>query len=373
MRKMTKSSLLFTCALLAAQGASAAPDLIVKRHAAQRFATLPEVANFPEGIAVNPANGDVFVSTFEFNGSGSETNGIVRFDRNGRLLAVSDFSSNVPLLGLAFNPADGHVYVASVGNFQGLPSSVRRIPADFVNGAALQDVATIPNIGAPPNRTVANPDGSQDVITFGDNASVPNALAFTSNGRLLISDSFQGAIFSVVNPTACSGACVAEPVVQSGMLATTGFPPFGANGMAFNADERALYIANTGDDRVLKLTNLDTSNDVSVFAESVNGADGLTVDSKGLVWVAANQGDEVVALNDGGRVVVKLGAFEGVAPDGAPRGLLFPASLAIAGNKMLVTNLALPLTPAAGDEPEEDVSRYTVSRLTIPHRNERGD
>jgi len=30
-----------------------------------------------------------------------------------------------------------------------------------------------------------------------------------------------------------------------------------------------------------------------------------------------------------------------------------------------VTNLSLPLTPAAGDEPEEDVTTYTVSRFEL--------
>lgn len=369
MKYLAKGVCIIMFSLLFAGAATAHPDLIVKRNAAVRFATLPTVANFPEGIAVNPHNGDIFVSTFGFNGSGTETNGIVRLDRYGHLLAVSDFSGNVPLLGLAFNSADDNVYVASVGNFQGQPSGVKRIPANFSNGAALQDVATIPNIGAPPNRTVPNPDGSQDVIQFGDNASVPNALTFAANGRMLISDSFQGAIFSVADPAACSGGCVADLVVQSGLLATTGFPPFGANGLAFNADESALFIANTGDDRVLKLTNLDTTNDLSVFTESINGADGLTVGPNGLVWVAANQGDEVVALNGAGRVVVKLGDFEGISRDGAPRGLLFPASLAIAGDNMFVTNLALPLTAAVGDEPEEDVTRYTVSRISIPPRS----
>jgi hypothetical protein len=33
---------------------------------------------------------------------------------------------------------------------------------------------------------------------------------------------------------------------------------------------------------------------------------------------------------------------------------------------MFVTNLALPLTPATGDEWEEKVSTYTVSRIRIP-------
>jgi hypothetical protein len=33
-----------------------------------------------------------------------------------------------------------------------------------------------------------------------------------------------------------------------------------------------------------------------------------------------------------------------------------------------VTNAALALTPAVGDEPEEDVTRYTISRVRVPVR-----
>jgi hypothetical protein len=74
----------------------------------------------------------------------------------------------------------------------------------------------------------------------------------------------------------------------------------------------------------------------------------------------------VVILNGSGRVIAKLGDFLGIHSDGSPRGLLFPASVVIVDDKIFVTNLALPLTPQIGDEPEEDVTRYTVSRINIP-------
>ena len=90
--------------------------------------------------------------------------------------------------------------------------------------------------------------------------------------------------------------------------------------------------------------------------------------------MAANQADEVVALNANGRVVAKLGDFQGIRNDGTVRGLLFPASLVILGDEIFVTNLALPLNGVAGDEPEEDVTRYTISRIRarVPGRD-RGD
>jgi hypothetical protein len=73
---------------------------------------------------------------------------------------------------------------------------------------------------------------------------------------------------------------------------------------------------------------------VSVFTESINGADGLAFDDDGRLWAAANQNDEVAAVNDKGRVIVRLGEFRGIDRHGAPRGLLFPASLVIVDDWM---------------------------------------
>jgi sugar lactone lactonase YvrE len=155
-------------------------------------------------------------------------------------------------------------------------------------------------------------------------------------------------------------------VVHDPLLATAGFPPFGANGLALGADGSTLFVANTGDDRILKV-DLATSA-VTVFAESVNGADGIAFDRRGTLWVAANQADEIVGLNGNGRVVAQIGGFEGIRHDGAPDGLLFPASIVILGHDLYVTNLALALTSAPGDEWEEDVTRWTISRVRLPRR-----
>ena len=73
-------------------------------------------------------------------------------------------------------------------------------------------------------------------------------------------------------------------------------------------------------------------------------------------------------VNRDGRVDAELGEFFGIRKNGAARGLSFPASIVIVGRNIFVTNLALPLTPVAGDEWEEKVSTYTVSRIRIPSR-----
>lgn len=332
------------------------------------FAVLPDGVALPEGITANPENGDIYVATF------TAPSKLLRYNRHGKLLAQRDFPA--PLLGLEFDRKRGKVYLTSIGDFTGVPgveSKVQRVAADL---GQLEDVAVIPRIGAPAPRVAGNPDGSVDTITFGSGARVPNAMVFDGDGSLYISDSFQGAVFKITNPSGCVPSCSVATLVHDPLLATAGFPPFGANGLAFDGEESVLFVANTGDDRVLKIRNPHSSAPtVTVFAESINGADGLAFDKKsGLLWVCANQADEVVALNDKGRVVARLGEFQGIRRNGTPDGLLFPASPVIVGDEIFVTNLAVALTSPTptnpdglGDEPEEDVTRYTISRMRLPH------
>ena len=347
---MTCAGLLVALGMTATVAPTPAAAQSVMSDHVRTFAVLPDGVRFPEGIAANPASGDVYVGTFDFGGQ----NALLRYDFRGRLLGRLDFGG--PLLGLRFGPRDGKVYIANFG-----ASKIQRVRADLAGG--VEDVASIPGIGAPAARAVGNPDGSSDTILFGSNSfPAPNAMTFDAAGNLYVSDSFQGAIFRIANADTCS-PCIASLVAHDPLLATAGFPPFGANGLAFNGDESALFIANTGDDRVLKLDM--TTMQIGVFAESVNGADGLARDAAGLLWVAANQADTLVALDERGRVVAQIGGFEGVR-NGQPVGFLFPASMVIIGGEFFVTNLALALTGNAGDEPEEDVTRWTISRVLLP-------
>ena len=325
--------------------------VLLESHA---FATLPAGVRFPEGIATHPVTGDVFVGTFDF---GPNSNKLLRFGRNGHLEAMRDFGPT-PLLGLGFD--GGRVYVLNFG-----ASKLQRLPANFDATTPVEDVASFPSIGSPGSRLEGNPDGSADTILFGSNGfPAPNAMVFDAAGNLYVSDSFQGAIYRIDNVAACATPCPVIVVKHDPLLATAGFPPFGANGLAFSADGQTLYVANTGDDRVLAM-QVAAPNALTVFAESLNGADGLLfVD--GRLWVAANQSDEVVALNARGRPTIRAGRFDRIEDDGTPRGLLFPASMAAADGWMYVANLALALTPAIGDEPEEDVRRWTVSRIRLP-------
>ena len=355
-------------------GAAADSGIVIKPNGAKKFATMPADGFLPEGITINPNNGEVIVGTF------FGTINLVRFSSTGNQIAAITVPGG-PLLGIAYNPADGKIYICSADDLAlSPPSRIRRIDADFTDASSVVDVADVPFIGAPGNRTVDNPDGSMDTIIFGGGGRAPNDLTFASNGDLYFSDSFQGAVFRIPDPaTICpGGGCpVPETVAHDPLLATAGFPAFGANGVALRevGGEVLLFVANTGDDVVFKLDlgddvdNPDLLVEVVPLTQSVNGADGIIYDSDNdLLWVAANQADQVVAIDpDTGRVVAKIGEFLGIKPDGSARGFIFPASLVEAANgKILVTNLALPLTLPADDEPEEDVTKYTVSFINIP-------
>ena len=45
------------------------------------------------------------------------------------------------------------------------------------------------------------------------------------------------------------------------------------------------------------------------------------------------------------------------------------ASPVIVGGEIFVTNLAVALTDAKGDEPEEDVKLWTISKMRLPGRD----
>lgn len=337
--------------------AIARDDLVLMRNAAHPFAVLPDGVRYPEGITANPATGDIFVATFDF---GPGVNKLMRFAKNGKLAAMRDFGG-APMLGLDFDAAHGKVFILNMG-----ASKVQRIAANFTASTAVEDVASVPSIGAPAQRSVGNPDGSSDTITFGSNGfPAPNAMVFDKSGNLYFSDSFQGAIFRIANATTCPTPCAVTLVSHDPLLATAGFPPFGANGLALSGDGKTLFVANTGDHRILKLDVATSA--VSVFVESINGADGLVMDRDGRLWVCANQADEVVALDEDGRIIARLGEFQGINKDGTPDGLLFPASAVIVDGWMYVTNTALPLT-GTPNEPEGDVTRWTIARIKLPRR-----
>ena len=345
--------LALACPLAAAQSSKAPVRLETKP-----FATLPADFRHPESLATDPDTGEIYVGSFDSREPATARNNqVIRLSPTGRLLAPANLGPT-PVTGLAF--ADGSLYFLNFG-----ASKLQRLPARFTTGQAPQDVASFAGLTppAPPDRLIANPDGSQDRIVYGA-AGFPaiNGIAFDTGGNAYVSDSFQGAIYRIAGATTCT-SCKVDVLVRDPLLVTTGALPFGANGIAIDEAAKLLYVNNAGDGRVLRMPL--AGGELDVLADGVYGADGLLLHD-GLLWVAANQIDTVVALDASGLVRARAGRFDGIGSDGAPSGLLFPAATAVQGDRMLVANLALPLTPRDGDEWEEQVTRWNLVQFDIP-------
>ena len=312
------------------------------RTPATRFATLPPGAAHPEGITVDD-RGNVYVTTFAVQGTPTGNGQLYVFNPHGRLLRqVNVAGSSTLLLDLVFHPVTGALLILDFG-----ASKVLKV--DPVSGAS--QVFSDISAGAQPGL---------------------NVLTIDRSGNVYVSGSFSGAVYKI-GPNGGAPAVW----VQSPLLTTTGVPGFGANGLAFNGAQTTLFVNNTGNDQVVKIpVNPDGSAGTpAVFVNSVNGADGLIIDKHDNLWIAANQADEIVVIDPSGRTIAKLGDFNGLDRDGAPIGLLFPASLVFSGPFVYVTNLSLDLrlfddptkptlTNASGDSPwAADVKVHTISRI----------
>jgi SMP-30/Gluconolactonase/LRE-like region len=330
MTKFCSRSVLLAAVLLLSFNASA-----WDRGDVERFATLPAGAPNPEGIAAD-RHGNIYASGFDPIHSAGPGHVFV-FDEQSQLVrTLRPAGTSNALLGMGFN-AKGELLVIDFGQgkvFRVNPRSGAAVLFTSVPGNA----STTPGFGL-------------------------NALTFDHSGNVYISDSFQGVIWK----TGPQGGPATE-WKRDPLLTTSGFPPFGANGLQFNSDESALFVANTGNDTVVRIENIGgVAGNAGVFTNSINGADGLMIDEDDNIWVCANQADEIVVIDKTGKVIAKIGDFNGVS-NGSPVGFLFPASLVRSGDSVYVTNLSLDLRPITGQQSVESqwaamVTRNTLSRI----------
>ena len=330
------SALILTCLLLCPLNAAA-----WERGDVETFATLPAGNANPEGITAD-RHGNVYATTFAPTAPAGQLGRLFVFSPHGQFLRqVSIAGSSSALLGLGFHPQTGALLVIDFGH-----ANVLKVNPANGNSSVFA--------------TVTGPAGL-------------NALTFDQQGNVYISDSFQGIIWKT-GPG--GGAAVAW--VTSALLTTTGVPGFGANGVGFNKAFSSLFVANTGNDTIVEIpVSGGTPGTPAVLTNSINGADGLILDSHDNIWVAANQADEIVVIDKTGKVIAKLGDFDGIDKHGAPIGLLFPASPVRFGEWLYVTNLSLDLRQVGGPQTVDSqwtdkVTSHTIARIRarVPHVRE---
>jgi sugar lactone lactonase YvrE len=166
----------------------------------------------------------------------------------------------------------------------------------------------------------------------------PNSLAFDKRGNLYATESATGTIWRITR------GGVAAPWLQhellEGLGAIPGYPPIGANGIAYW--KGTLYVANTEKGLILRLPiGVDGSpGEPEILAEGpgVAGPDGLALDVFGNIYVALVLQDKLVRVNPVDGSVTELATIDD--------GLDEPASLAFSTQKgdrksVFLTNYAI--------------------------------
>jgi sugar lactone lactonase YvrE len=310
-----------------------------ERGKVERFATLPAGEAYPEGICVD-RQGNVYVVTVGANKPDTSGGTLIVFDRDGKHLRTVTIAGSTPwLLDLNFHPHTGQLLVI-----------------DY-KGAKVLSVN--PTTGASSVfMTVTGEDPGLDGLTF------------DAAGNVYVTDAHQGLIWKVGKDGGAGTVWVKSPLLKPTRLP----PPIGANGLAFNKKQTALFVPNTAQDTIVKIPVSGSPlvpGTAEVFVNRAGGGpDGIVIDEDDNLWIACNQSNEIMVLEPTqGRVIAKLGDFGGIDKDGAPIGFLWSNSLVFHGDYVLVTNLSLDVgalrpTLKTVDGPwAGQVKLHTVSKI----------
>ncbi len=279
---------------------AAAPEVGVIENFGPELSAL---CNLPEGVAVDP-RGNVYASSLNFNATSGPAN-ICVLDRGGNIvdaISVAPVPGGVArLLGMLYVQSEG-LYVGDVGG-----GRVLRIDVD-----------------------------THDATVVATGFGAPNAFARDHGGNLWVSDSFPGTLTKIAPDGQKTVFAYPEQLAPGAGES----PPFGANGLAFDRNERFLYVAETSRDEIYRIAYAHGAlGAIELFARgtaggALDGADGIAFDVRGNLYVCSNQSDEIAVLSPEGDVVAEYSGSGATAFNG-------PASLVFRGRSVYVANLAL--------------------------------
>jgi sugar lactone lactonase YvrE len=243
----------------------------------------------PEGITV-----DLYGNIYTGSAALAPVTHICKFDHNGAFVKSYPIAAGPggisPLLGVHFE----------------FPHTI--IALDFAN--------TLANMAAKQGRVLSLNLETGVVTTIASGFSFPNGVADDLLGNLYVTDSFQGTITRMAqdgsNKTVWSAAPLLAGVTGAGL-------PIGANGIAFDMLFRHAYVSNTSNRRIVRI-NVErdgSAGSAEIFADgptidaaqqttkSLLGADGITFDLLGNLYVAANAANEIQVLSPTAKLVAR--------------------------------------------------------------------
>ncbi len=271
------------------------------------------VCRQPEGIAVDP-RGNVYASS---NSDTATIGHVCVFDRHGTLADIIEVPTGTsPVIGLL-----GELFEEDQG---------------------LYVVDQADNV-APNGRLLKINPRSHSVTVLATGFVFPNAIAQDRHRNLYVSDSATGQIARIAPDGSSNTVWFDSPLLRT----NNPDQPVGANGLAFDKDHRFLYVANTGDHRILRIPvrRDGSAGAIEVFADGATinsqlgitqalaGADGIQFDVRGNLYVLANQAEEIQVLSPDGRLIARY------AGSGA-NVLDFPASLVFKGDDVYIANMS---------------------------------
>lgn len=297
----------------------------------------PAVASPPVGT-ISPVTGNLFGTdcvnpeglTVDWQGNlytGSAAiapvTHVCKFDHNGVFVKSVPIPAGpggvTPLLGVHFEP----------------PHTV--IALDFANTLASPPTSFGNNQG----RVLSVDMESGVVTTIASGFAFPNGIAEDWLGRLYVTDSFHGTITRMNRNGSNATVWSADPLLKG--VGGAGLP-IGANGIAFDTFFQHLYVANTSKRQIVRI-NVGpswTAGAAEIFADgtamdakALLGADGITFDLLGNLYVAANAANEIQVLSHSGQLTARYSNPNLVPP------MDTTASPIFWGNQLFFTNLSL--------------------------------
>jgi len=278
-----------------------------------KFASVPAVPGFPEGVAVH--GNSVFVSgPARFGTAGTGPSAIHVYNRK-----TGQLEQTIVVQGeaLAFEHALSNIAIDSQGRIYALSTQLGLIRFTKQGQSYVQSAYGAPLPDIPP------------VAPGPDFPPIPNDVVFDDDGYAYVTDSLQATIFRYA-----PGGGAPTIWFQSPLFAGSGPIPFGTNGIRLDPARNYAYVAittsptdpNTGTIYRLPLVNSPTAGDLETFHVygAAEGPDQLAFAADGKLYVTLAFSNQVSILSTSGAEITRISSQVGdEVPMDNPAGIAF--------------------------------------------------